>query len=895
MMAFSNYSKRIMDKKRDNSGSVLITVLVAFLFVSVLVTMVLAAATVNFRMRTVDRNVKDEFYYAEKGLNDIYTGVGISSSKVMGDVYNKVLSNQGGTFGYNIENEAEAIKRFNKIFAESIKLEITKDKMRKYIVGNRAYLNLDSDPEIYYRYIDSLGNYQDTPNLEPDFDYLKFQAIVVKNVSVVSKNPQNEYVSVVTSDIVINSPMIDFVTVNKKELEFAVVANDGIFVDGDTTITGNVYGGELTSAELSQDNYGGINVDNAKLTMKSRHIISGGNINVRGKAGRIKISNTINVGNDASAKDIDTQCDVWFENMNIFSESSEALDAKANFYALDDLTVYGNGAGVKLVGNYYGYNDGTLGLKGKDYIIDQRNTANVISVDKKDDSSSLIVNSRNATVDMKGVDTFIMLGRAYINHASKQPETLPVALNMNSDENEISYKSIMTGEGVASKAEQELYLVPGEFLNISNPSKIDTIDPFRVTIPNQWFGKQYLNEENPGKTVVVKKGATSYGYCYLNFKDDESRLAYLMRIIPYADVKPYHATEMKSYDTSASATAISPTPEEIFNRLTVIEAEQGSKIFIGEDYILNNSERDEDGIHVYAPYGIVQNTVAKNEDEESYSVMLKTNDFGLNRFADYKNNMYNKYRWADTYLDTLEQRAFTTFDYEKTGINNYNRQLDSVDDGDVDNDGLPLSRLIWIGDGSYYDGARNLGGIGHLSTGVYKDSPIDSDDEDAVRKKLPGTVIVSKGDYKLTDSIDGFVIVDGNLTIENSVKVNGFVFATGQIVFKGNNEVKFNSTLLEQRIEKEIDRVKSALRNGESNPYKEYYLISYLLDVNPRSTGIGSITDNPIRRDSETGKVTWSYLKYNYGNEADMQTSAGINTDYRSYVVYENWKKGQIQ
>ena len=63
-------------KRLNNEGSTLITVIVAIAFVTILVTIILGTTVVNVRMKGIDRRTHDDFYYAEKSLNDIYTGLG---------------------------------------------------------------------------------------------------------------------------------------------------------------------------------------------------------------------------------------------------------------------------------------------------------------------------------------------------------------------------------------------------------------------------------------------------------------------------------------------------------------------------------------------------------------------------------------------------------------------------------------------------------------------------------------------------------------------------------------------------------------------------------------------------------------------------------------------------
>ncbi len=98
----------------DNKGSTLITVIVAIAFVTILTSIILGTSLTSFRMKTIDRRAKDDFYYSEKALNDIYTGVGQKISVIAAKSYDKAFSAMGGTVGsvdVKTAQKAEAVYR----------------------------------------------------------------------------------------------------------------------------------------------------------------------------------------------------------------------------------------------------------------------------------------------------------------------------------------------------------------------------------------------------------------------------------------------------------------------------------------------------------------------------------------------------------------------------------------------------------------------------------------------------------------------------------------------------------------------------------------------------------------------------------------------------------------
>lgn len=67
--------KRVKLKKLNNSGAALVTVLVVVTFISVLVTIMMYMAGMNYFMKTTDKRIKDSFYEAEIGMENIKAGL----------------------------------------------------------------------------------------------------------------------------------------------------------------------------------------------------------------------------------------------------------------------------------------------------------------------------------------------------------------------------------------------------------------------------------------------------------------------------------------------------------------------------------------------------------------------------------------------------------------------------------------------------------------------------------------------------------------------------------------------------------------------------------------------------------------------------------------------------
>ena len=874
---------------KDNKGSATVTVLVAFLFVSVLVSIVLATVSVNLKMRGIDRKAKDEFYYCEKALNDIYTGLGIECSDILGETYNKVLANELGNAGYDIEKEKVALARFNTIFTKEV-YDLIKDaasggrlekKLKGYIVGDRAELVNIPKYEVIIGNADGTETIKTESDPINDADYANIKSIVLKNVIIKSNTASAEntgYVSAITTDIVIETPTPDFITVNKKWINYAVIANEGIDFQGNTSIEGNVYGGTKTTTQIraevldyknkgkldeySSRLYGGINIYGGDVKLTGDYIVSGGDINVLGDGSKLTISNN---GSESQS---------WFESLRIKAKNSNvAVGENVSMYALNDLEMGNGSEGSEFSitkGNYYGYNAGKFDLR-KDVDISKESLFRADDNTNKDaessNSSAIILNSKDARIDFGGVNTLVLLGKAYINHSSKAP-SIVIASGNDSD--------FYTLESAGLKGNQEVYLVPEEFLGVSNPVSGDiNVNPFAdsINIPTTWFGTKYLDSPEY-KTVFVRAvGGTPYAYCYLNFKSDDARKEYLKTVLK------------KDKDNLNGKIPVSPTGEELFGRMMATDEKQNSELIIGGPKS-----------HIYADSVLIQYLKAAGGAEAELKEVTQENENKYDRFVGYSSNMLHKYRWLDTYLDPQADRSLTQIDKSAPEdgvqeVKTLNYPLDETKDSDYTNSGLPLSRIVWIGKNPSADG-NSLPGITHPGVRQMNNNQATDDTSLPAEEQLPGKVLISKTDCDVTGTSTNFVICDGDVTVKKGAKVDGFIYATGKVIFEGGiggpdeNRVTFNSALFEQRIDKEIENVKNALndRVKKHSAYKDYYLISYLLDVEPEKNGIASTTDNPIARND---------LLHYYNKEEGSSTK--VNTDYRRFISYDNWKKGQIK
>ena len=901
-MRKTNSFEKLNIISKDNKGSVMITVLVAFLFVAVLASIILATVTVNFKMRSIDRRTKDEFYYAEKALNDLYNGIGQECSEIMGETYNDVLSKYKKSDDSTYMDEEEAYKSFKKAFVTAFYKDIAQnqaDKFSAYVVkdttkkgssdkASRAIIK--SYGTIKY-YNNSSRSESYTISSESDVNIEKVGLIVIEGVKVQSNPDASEnvgYISEINTDIVVEVPRVSFFTTNNRAYDYAILANDGIELESNAIIkaNGNVYGGTLPFTEIagnagsysSASDYGGITLnENSELEINdAAYVVSGGDITLNGGEFSLNQNNTM----------LNNQ--IWFENIEVNEPS--VIKVNGDLFAADDLQINSgaDGSTVIIKGSYYGYNDGKQQMTGaggtkklttKKAIITSLNDYEKASADYDNissRSSSIVINAKQANVDMSDLKTLLLCGNAFINHMSKDkiepgsdiksnrlaetpPKTDYLKLIINAGK--ISDASVP--ESVALKMTQDIILMPTQFLKDPNPRICESgsSDPFQadaVSIPSDWFGLSYIDPAKPYTYVKLDadNSAMIYAYCYLNFKDDESKTAYVKAVIDGADT----GAQPTAYDIK---TEMLDRMEAYKDKLTIKVGNASTRLYAN---------------------GAVLNYEGNNltvTDPSSYT--------DSNAFTSYSANLYKRYRMLDTYLDSMADVPLSA-----TDTKNIHKQ-DLEDDADK----LPAGRFFWLW------GLENAAG----GAGTIKAADDTKAQEELKEFGSNFVYIKSSSEVDLASELTGtnphkaFVIVDGDAKVSSDLTIQGFLVCTGKLTIKDGKKlnVTYDSTLLNKRIEKEL---KKLIDNGGfhdetapgSNTQMKNLLIYYLLNEGRSFYGGGSTYKLPAKVDELSNakmKDHPDYREYKFIEGTTSNSSLDLNTDYINFVYFENWKKGQ--
>jgi len=493
---------KIRCKGINNQGSTLIVVIIIVSFISILSTVCISAAMINLKMKTMDRESKKTFYSAEQAVDQIYTGLGKMSMEKLDQAYSEELSTIirqdviGGNVVLssvgNIAANAELRKSFTKKVVENIintpnswnsyaaKVFEHDTYDDKLIAILTSYLEDSSKVEVK-----SVGNIYivESPlNANRLTNYtIRFDDCVVEYVK-----DTNGYRANVTFDGVISLPdvVVQFTQDVNKRIDsfknYSLIGDSGIELAStkDLKITGGAYAGGV-----------GFNMAaGSHFTAVDATIISKSDIRLYGSTCTI-------TGNS----------NIWCENILLPSKDSSnmacnnatlTIDNTCKTYVKDDIQVDGPNSEVSVSGDYYGYSfAGSTG---------------------DSDSSAIIVNGIGSTVDLRGINTLVLGGRAYI--------TLE------------SVATYMTGESLSLKGNQEVYLVPASLITdsstgkyMSNPTK--NKDPLININETNFFGYSYLKIGEPYTKVTVGTDV----YIYLNFKTKIGSANYFKSILNDAE------------------------------------------------------------------------------------------------------------------------------------------------------------------------------------------------------------------------------------------------------------------------------------------------------------------------------------------------------------------------
>ena len=412
MKLIKYFHNKLHSTKSHNEGSAIIMVIVVMALVGILVSVAMWLSMTNYMMKATDKKAKDTFYSSETVMEQILVGLQGEASDALEYSYLTVMQHY---------SEYSAAERQNNFY------DLYRDKLKTTLKGASGFDDR-YDINLIASYIDDkffTGGYV----VKTDFlNYSLTQPhpyemevytdhILIKDIRVEFKDPATNYTSIITTNFCLDVPNLDFTqsSIMPDLFDFSLVAGNTLATQNgiNANIEGNVYGGE-NGISLSQ---------NDKVSIKnSKVIITDGSISLNGIGTASNAADLIIGNNDGSTQ-------IWADSISL--EGGNCTLAGKTFLA-DDLSIDGSGGKATLKGEFYGYGD---------------------SATKADESSAILINSKNASLDISNVDQMVVGGYAYVGTGS-----VGSASSNNAD--------ILMGESIAIKGDQIAYLVPSSCIGV---------------------------------------------------------------------------------------------------------------------------------------------------------------------------------------------------------------------------------------------------------------------------------------------------------------------------------------------------------------------------------------------------------------------------------------------
>lgn len=486
----------IKRNKSNNKGSTLVTVIIAVSLVGILASLILIVTQNSYVTKSVDNQSKNNFYSAEEVIDQLKLGIQNEIAASMVDAYYDVIAD------FDVNGNAEDRKKEFKrlvLFGDGSTYNGFIDKIKSTSSSATDAVSLEKlDKLISTYYKDTLKDKyrldvpkNSTAYISYEYDSTNYSTVTIRNIGVEYYNTVG-YVNGLFTDIVITIPTPDFSLLdpnpNTEYEKFALMARNNV---------------ELVQASNTADIAGSVWIgDNLLISNSNSHMnINGDNIYV-GKDLNIGSGSSggtflFKAGNGSTAANGRTNlCAGNITLDNSGTTANNALNVEANTYVKNDLIFEGDNSTVNLAGTYHGIG---------------------ISTDTPNESSAIIVNGRNNTLNATGLDQISVSGSSFIRTYNNGNYTVPS-----------SEKSILTGDSVAPRSNELAYLVPSQYMKgLPNPvTRSDlaaagygtSFDSLTTAINNELASSPLKNDG-----TIVKDASGSYvkvlHYTYSNSTD----------------------------------------------------------------------------------------------------------------------------------------------------------------------------------------------------------------------------------------------------------------------------------------------------------------------------------------------------------------------------------------
>ncbi len=491
--------------RKNNKGSALLLVIIAICFIAILGSLILSLTMTNIQMKQIDYRSKENFYETEAVLEELHAGLEGVSSDSMYQAYNYILLH----YSEITQNTSSSVKgEFDSIYINGLVQALcgcaydpavsTVYYYKPRVLKNFLNSSRTPDDNILYGDTDTFTNVLqiNLDTVDPD----KVNSVVLQKVKVRFQDSKG-YDTQITTDIRLEAPNLNFDSANiyPEFTKYALIADRQFAAESGTgiSIDGNLYAGS-----------DGLRVKATTVTLPNQNDPKGYNLKIAGDTlitrGDILVENyaKLFIGDQAAGR----KMNVWAENIRTSGNDNGIQTAYLNIYGnckvADDLSLDADRSSVTIGGSYYGYNYNKTNQKVED--------SEVHSIVNSNYSSSILINGQNSVLDMSGLTSLTVAGRAFISRKNQAGATVA--------------DDIMTGESISVKSNQLAYLVPDEYIywkhNPIMKSELDALPTGQkaVTIPPGALANLLTAQQFEAYHYLIG-GTIPMTYYYLDFKD----------------------------------------------------------------------------------------------------------------------------------------------------------------------------------------------------------------------------------------------------------------------------------------------------------------------------------------------------------------------------------------
>lgn len=705
--------------RKDNKGVTLVLAIVAIAFVGVLASAILSAAATNYRLKIMDKYSKNTFYNADSITEEIHTGLGIMCYDSLEDAYDYAAANLGQSY---VTGGTVISQRYdNETVNNNMKDKYYSIIGKKFFGESFNVANKEGACAVFNSFITrpekaQVVGYSGVETNASNHSY------TFKDVSIrYLENEKEPYYSTIKVDIKITYPdiNIDFVAKEwKAYLNYCLMAENKIEIGasdiskGIATVSGGMYSGNdvdiFSGSSLTLTDGLTLNEEPKVPTT----LVSKGDINLPGGTS----ASTLNTGNGS----------VWCNGITVGGNGGTGkvnyYSDEAKTYVADDLSLNGDECKVTIKGRYVGFGSNNANT---------RDTSGKAST-----SSAIIVNGRNCTLDMTGINYLLLAGKAYVKLTDDA--------------------SYITGDSMGLKGNQEIYLVPSGYLKkktetsdgiyVANP----TLKPENVAIDLSGFFAYRLGLLTT-TGYVEKKDESGRTYYYLDFINRDAQNTYVKCIAKDGYLEGLFGAKKLEYtsDDITEKDAIKSTIEmglaRFFDKNTEITLASNATVYTSGTLLQVTK------VGGYSSTSIVDTNM-------NYSSVVNAGT-----------NAANKYKLIKSFLALDDTVDYTVFPSQVT--------IDeSIHKIDFDNDNNPV--LL-----SPYDRTVNKEELGKLEENIIHN------DNGTIAAVITSKAAGQGSSYTIPAGVTNGVVLGYGVDIVVSSNFEGLIITNGKITVKGSATV----------------------------------------------------------------------------------------------------------